>query len=376
MASEEIVAIGTIFMIVLMMVYLLFHVVIEKKRWMFGHESGIVLILGMAVSYIYYSADGDEFTKFVEFDDNIFFYFCLPPILFAAGYNMRRDTFFKNIGYAILFGVIGALIAFFIFTGISYLVLYKSGYVFYEYSNKTGEYSETSITVVELLLLCALLCSSDVIAAVSVVRYEEVPDLFSIIFGEGVINDAISIILFQTVVKFSMSEGTELNVAGSFEIIGFFIYLCASSLGVGILSGIFSAFFTKNFRVFMGSPITETALLLFMGYMSYLIAEILELSGILTLLSCSVFMAAYTWYNFSMQGKLITASTLEVIAHIVEAFVFCYLGLSFFSYANLRWSTGLFVTFTSIVIVGRFLATVGMGMLIKLIVGKRFKLSW
>jgi len=182
--------------------------------------------------------------------------------------------------------------------------------------------------------------------------------------------------LFQTVVKFSMNPDTKMDGKGCLEILSFFFYLCFSSLGVGISSGILSALFTKNFRVFMGSPITETALLLFMGYMSYLIAEILELSGILTLLSCSVFMAAYTWYNFSMQGKLITASTLEVIAHIVEAFVFCYLGLSFFSYANLRWSTGLFVTFTSIVIVGRFLATVGMGMLIKLIVGKRFKLSW
>lgn len=172
-----------------------------------------------------------------------------------------------------------------------------------------------------------------------------------------------------------MSSDTKLDFIGSMEIISFFVYLCGSSLGVGILSGIFSAFFTKNFRVFMGSPIIETALLLFMGYMSYLVAELFGLSGILTLLTCAVFMATYTWYNFSMQGKLITASTLDVIAHIVEAFVFCYLGLCFFSYANLRWSTSLFITFTLIVIIGRFIATVGMGLLFGLIF-KNFKLNW
>ncbi len=41
-----------------------------------------------------------------------------------------------------------------------------------------------------------MLCSSDVIAAISIVKYEEQPKLFSIIFGEGIVNDAIALILF------------------------------------------------------------------------------------------------------------------------------------------------------------------------------------
>ena len=47
--------------------------------------------------------------------------------------------------------------------------------------------------------MCSLLCSSDVIAAVSLISYEQEPDLFSIVFGEGITNDAVSIILFNTV---------------------------------------------------------------------------------------------------------------------------------------------------------------------------------
>jgi len=54
----------------------------------------------------------------------------------------------------------------------------------------------------EVLSVCALLCSSDVIAAISMVNYNEQPKLFSIVYGEGVFNDIVSIILFNTVQSF------------------------------------------------------------------------------------------------------------------------------------------------------------------------------
>ena len=59
------------------------------------------------------------------------------------------------------------------------------------------------LSIVEILLMCSLMCSSDVVAAVSIVKYEQQPKLFSVIFGEGVTNDAVGIILFGTVVTFA-----------------------------------------------------------------------------------------------------------------------------------------------------------------------------
>ena len=53
------------------------------------------------------------------------------------------------------------------------------------------------------MLMCSLLCCTDVVAAISIVKYEEQPRLFSMIFGEGITNDAICIILFNTVMEFS-----------------------------------------------------------------------------------------------------------------------------------------------------------------------------
>ena len=55
------------------------------------------------------------------------------------------------------------------------------------------------LDLLPMMLFTALLCSSDVVAAVSIVSYEAQPKLYSCIFGEGVFNDIVSIILFNTV---------------------------------------------------------------------------------------------------------------------------------------------------------------------------------
>ena len=56
------------------------------------------------------------------------------------------------------------------------------------------------------MLMCSLLCSSDVVAAISLVSFSKQPDLYSIVFGEGITNDAVSIILFKTVMIYTSKD--------------------------------------------------------------------------------------------------------------------------------------------------------------------------
>jgi len=55
----------------------------------------------------------------MEFNGEMFFYFVLPPIVFAAGFNMYRKKFFENFANIMLFGVVGTLFAFFTYSGIT-----------------------------------------------------------------------------------------------------------------------------------------------------------------------------------------------------------------------------------------------------------------
>jgi NhaP-type Na+/H+ or K+/H+ antiporter len=141
----------------------------------------------------------------------------------------------------------------------------------------------------EILLMCSLICSSDVVAAIAVVKYEQQPKLFSVIFGEGITNDAVGIILFNTVMRYA-GPHSDFNYATPVRILGSFLYLCIFSVFVGGIAGFISSLIFKNFRILTHSSIVECALIFCFGYLSYVIAEFLELSGIVSLLACGIFM--------------------------------------------------------------------------------------
>lgn len=48
----------------------------------------------------------------MKFSDDTFFFVCLPPIVFASGFNMQRGNFFANFKVITLLGIIGTFICF------------------------------------------------------------------------------------------------------------------------------------------------------------------------------------------------------------------------------------------------------------------------
>jgi sodium/hydrogen exchanger-like protein 6/7 len=85
-------------------------------------------VAGLIVSAIvHYGLSPEQRPNYeLSFSGNIFFYVCLPPIIFAAGFNMQRRRFFENIFYILLFGVVGTIVTFFIFSGLTYLFTMNS----------------------------------------------------------------------------------------------------------------------------------------------------------------------------------------------------------------------------------------------------------
>ena len=56
-----------------------------------------------------------------------------------------------------------------------------------------------SLNLKEVLMLSSVLCATDTVAAMSLIKPDKFPVLNAVLFGEGVINDAVAIILFHTV---------------------------------------------------------------------------------------------------------------------------------------------------------------------------------
>lgn len=311
----------------------------------------------MGVSLIFFLAKQKEVQSILQFDDNTFFFVCLPPIVFASGFNMQRGNFFANIKNIILFGMVTTFFCFFMFSTAT-IYLKDLGFMM-QFEGEGGESIPLVLTSKECLLMCSLLCSSDVVAAISLIDYNSQPKLFSIVFGEGIINDAVSIILFNTVQIYT-SQKTEIDWKAPFEISVNFVKLLLDSVMLGLFFALFSSYLLKNYRAFSKNAVGETTIIFCFAYIAYLTSEVTKASGIITLLTTGIVMAHYTWYNLSPQGKQSSFIVYQFLGYVTEAFVFSYLGITFFSYQTYTWSFHLFWVELAIIIICRFIGTVGM----------------
>lgn len=129
-------------------------------------------------------------------------------------------------------------------------------------------------------------------------------------------------------------------------------------------------------RFLTHSPVHETVLVFCFGYMGYLLSEIFELSGIISLLTCGIVMAHYAWYNLSPQSKHTTSLAFGAIGFGAEAFIFSYLGLTFFAYRDYEWSWQFFVNEFFVVLIGRFIGIVGLLYAVSFILNHERELSF
>ena len=100
-----------IVLLTIMVVYVTTGTWMERRKCGFGHETGVVIILGIAIGAILFLFDEDIST---EFSPTVLFDFGLPFILYAAGYNMRRRRFFDDINNITMFGVLSTVVCFII----------------------------------------------------------------------------------------------------------------------------------------------------------------------------------------------------------------------------------------------------------------------
>jgi NhaP-type Na+/H+ or K+/H+ antiporter len=197
-----------------------------------------------------------------------------------------------------------------------------------------------------------------VVAAVSIVDYEAQPKLYSLCFGEGVFNDIVSIILYNTVKSLLTQQVT---AATPFIIIGQFILLAVVSLGLGLIFGFITSFSFKHLSFIRVSPITEVFIMFGFSMVSYFTANSItianmEMSGITSLLTCGIVQSHYTYYNMSPQGKTASLFIITFMGTVAEAAVYSYIGIALLNAIPEYWSFGFVFGEFALIIAGRIIA--------------------
>jgi NhaP-type Na+/H+ or K+/H+ antiporter len=84
----------------------------------------------------------------------------------------------------------------------------------------------------------------------------------------------------------------------------------------------------------------------------------------ISLLTCGVTQAHYTWYNLSPQGKTISSVSVSIFGAGAEGLVFAYIGLCLFTYMNDAhpydenniWSFSFIGYMAPVIVIGRLLS--------------------
>ena len=317
---------------------------------------------GVFIKEVSYS---QQTTNFVNFNNEFFFFYLLPLIVFAEGYTMKHQRFFRNIGFILVFGVFGTIICF--------LINCYGAYLLSEYDFVVG-YDGTilKLTLTDIIEIGAVLSESDTVAAIAVISEKEAPHVRSILLGEGVINDAVAIVLFHSAISLDLQTFNSDAVVSYLTELAF---MCGSSVLLGAACGLLSAVVTRNFRQLSTQPTHEVALIFLLAYLGYMLSFLLESSGVLAILTTSIMMAHYTWYNISEEAQHLSKGAFHILGEITEAFVYVYIGFSAYAHFTVVGGFQFMFLLLLVVLASRFVAVVFFPGLIKLCSNK-ISLSW
>ena len=418
----------TLLAIIILMIYTVAAPIFEKIHFHYMHESGLCMIIGVIVSLVAIFFDPHaNFTRSINFSGDIFFTFVLPPIIFSAGYNLRRASFFKYFIYILSFGVFGTIMSFLWVAPIT--LLFNHFNLFYFpmkfndedknsqinnknitqnnitnitnsiisniISNITENISSTNISstlpdilpnssdknyvhfsVTEILLFASVISATDTIAALTFISEDKEPKLFAILFGEGVVNDAVCIVLYRILREFTLS-GNEFTSSTPIMMFSKFLSLAFYSFLIGLLMGCICAYMLKYFltKQIKLNRTQEISIILFFAFISYTFSEELGLSPIVTLLFTGIFISNYAFYNLSFQAREESSVVSRMISNIAEAFVFTYLGLTLIASIQNNFCLSFLIIEFFVVICGRIFAIFGLSFLIEKLGLKNFHMK-
>ncbi|XP_074391922.1 sodium/hydrogen exchanger 2 [Zonotrichia albicollis] len=288
-------------------------------------ESCLLILVGLLLGGIIFGA---EEKSPPVMNSDVFFLYLLPPIVLDAGYFMPTRLFFENFGTIFWYAVVGTLWNA-IGIGIS---LYGICQI--------SAFGLTDITLLQNLLFGSLISAVDPVAVLAVFENIHVNEqLYILVFGESLLNDAITVVLYNLFKSFCQMR--TIKVIDIFAGIANFFIVGIGGVLIGILLGFVAAFttrFTHKIRVI------EPLFVFLYSYLSYITAEMFHLSGIMAITACAMTMNKYVEENVSQKSYTTIKYFMKMLSSVSETLIFIFMGVSTVG-KNHEWNWA-FVSFT------------------------------
>lgn len=312
--EEAMDSLGVFIQLLVLLLCFLAGYVMHTRRVKVFHEAGVALLIGIIVGFACMLGTKNKgFKDFINFKEEFFFLVLLPPIIFESGFSMQPKPFFHNFGAICTLAFVGTLIS----TLAVALFLFAAGAIGIAHA----------FTFTECMIYGSLISATDPVTVLAIFQTMNVhQDLYALVFGESVLNDAVAIVLYRTMLSIRDSE---LSTGVVFNALWFFVVIFVGSFIIGTTCGFASALLMKHSNMHE-TEVTEGCVVVLFPFLAYCLSEYLKLSGIVSILFCGIVMAHYTKRSLSPRGLEALPYFFKTLASLCETFVFVYMGATMF----------------------------------------------
>jgi len=257
----------------------------------------LLVIAGIAIGFI--PSMGE-----IEINPEIIFLLFLPPLLYDASFNISTKDFKTNIN---TISTLAISLVFLTTIGIAVV----------------ARYMIPGMTWPLAFVLGSILSATDAVAAISITKGLNLSHkTLTILEGESLINDASALVAYRFAVAAVMGSAFIIWKAALH-----FVLLLGGGFLVGfvmakILAFILSKVHKKNIEV-------TISFMLLMPFVTYLIAEHLEVSGVIAVVILGLTIARFSKKIFPESLKNQSRSLWDIIIFLLNGLIFILIGLNF-----------------------------------------------
>jgi CPA1 family monovalent cation:H+ antiporter len=240
-----------------------------------------------------------------ELRPDIVFLIFLPPLLYAGGWSTDWQSFKRwirpivllSIGLVIATTAAVAVVAHALVPGLGWAAAFVLG---------------------------AIVSPPDAVAAGAVFQRFSVPQrIISILDGEGLINDASALVIYNFAVA-AVLTGTFSPIRASFA----FVAVSAGGIAIGLAFAFVIAKGMILLREFeLSDYLIDNAIQLFAPFAIYLTCQAVGVSGVLATVAAGIYMSRQVGKLYLPEGRLVAYAVWDLLIFMLNGFVFLLIGL-------------------------------------------------
>jgi Na+/H+ antiporter len=256
----------------------------------------LLLLAGIGIGFVPTMPD-------VELNPDIIMLLFLPPLLYDAAFNISFKEFKTNVN---TIGTLAIGLVFLTTAGIAVI----------------AHYLINDMSWPLAFLLGAILSATDAVAAMGITKGLGLPHKTqTILEGESLVNDASALVAY----RFAVAAVTGIAFVWWHASLQFLVVL-----GGGFLTGVIIAYLLSyTLRYFRTDAMVVISLMLLMPFVTYLLAEHFNVSGVIAVVVLGLSMSRLSREKFPEKFKERSKNFWDVIIFLLNGLIFLLIGLQF-----------------------------------------------